>query len=61
MRASAPFPHTAPNIDDIAVLLELIAEAEAAYQRLIGRHLEHAERTLTEHAAACGIPAAGEQ
>jgi hypothetical protein len=51
MRSSIPLPHTAPSTDDIAVLLELIEQAENAYARLLGEHLEHAERALADHAA----------
>lgn len=52
MRASAPLPHAAPRVEDVAVLLELIAGAEDAYQRLIERHVEHAGQVLAGHAAA---------
>lgn len=58
MRSSVPLPHTATRTDDVAVLLELIEQAEDAYGRLLGEHLEHAERILAEHAA--GAAAVGE-
>ena len=58
MRSSVPLPHTATRADDIGVLLELIEQAEDAYGRLLGEHLEHAERILAEHAA--GAAAVGE-
>ena len=53
-----PYPHTATRTDDIAVLLELIEQAEDAYARLLGEHLEHAERILADLAA--GATAVGE-
>jgi hypothetical protein len=58
MRSSVPLPHTATRTDDIGVLLELIEHAEDAYGRLLGEHLEHAERVLADHASG---GAAGEQ
>ncbi len=49
MRSCSPLPHRAPRVDDIAGLLDLIADAEHAYQRLIAEHITYAEQVLTEH------------
>lgn len=49
MRASVPFPHHAPAIDDVDSLLHLITAAEDAYQQLIAAHLDYAEHVLAVH------------
>lgn len=55
MRRAVPLPHTAPNVTDTATLLDLIEAAEDAYEQLIGRHIEHAEKAL---ARRCTLGAA---
>lgn len=51
MRRAVPLPHRAPNVSDIEDLLKLIDAAEDAYERLIGEHVDHAERALAGRAA----------
>jgi hypothetical protein len=46
MRRAVPIPHRTPHIDDVVSLLDLIAAAEDAYEQLIWRHVDHAERFL---------------
>jgi len=47
LRAATPLPHLAPQVEDLDGLLELVAAADDAYERLIGVHLDYAERLLT--------------
>lgn len=51
MRRAMPIPHRAPRIDDTDTLLELIAEAEDAYEQLICQHVDYAEQILTTRSA----------
>lgn len=46
MRRAIPLPHRAPNVNDVEDLLQLVEVAEDAYERLIGEHVDHAERAL---------------
>lgn len=55
MRRAVPLPHTAPRAADPATLLDLIEAAEDAYEQLISRHIDHAEKTL---ARRCTLGAA---
>jgi len=47
LRAATPLPHPTPHVQDLDSLLELVAAAEDALERLIGVHLDHAEGLLT--------------
>jgi len=50
LRAATPLPHPTPHVEDLDSLLELIAAAEDASERLIAAHLNHAEQRLTTSA-----------
>lgn len=58
MRRCEPLPHHAPNVRDVATLLDLVAAAHEAYQQLITEHLDHAERVLADYIAEQGARAA---
>jgi hypothetical protein len=49
LRGCVPIPHRVPPVDDIDRLLDLIAAAEDAYQRLLAEHLDYAERVLDSY------------
>jgi hypothetical protein len=51
IRRCVPIPHQAPHSNDVAVLLELVAAAVDAYERLIAEHVDYAERALTAYIA----------
>ena len=46
LRAATPLPHSPSHVDALDSLLELVAAAEDAFERLIGVHLDHAEALL---------------
>lgn len=54
MRRAVPLPHRAPNVSNVADLLNLIDAAEDAYERLIGQHVDHAEKVLVQRCSALG-------
>ena len=49
IRSCLPLPHQAPRSEDIGVLLELIAAAADAYERLVAEHVEYAEQVLAAY------------
>jgi len=55
LRAATPLPHPPPPVDDVDGLLELVAAAEDAHERLIGVHLDSAEQHLTAYTAHTGL------